>query len=185
MKTKLVLAGLAMALSFSSCKDNDKDDKKTEQQPAAADAKSQTFDIAIDVVIPSDEELILFYKDGTNDWFQDDKTVWAGVKGSTNVQTAVFHLPEGVLPNDIRLDVGRNEFKGLAPIEIKKITMTYLDKKFEIPQDQIANYFKANQFIAYDEATKKYSFKKDEKGGYDPFFETKPEFYPQLANLAL
>ena len=100
------------------------------------------------------------------------------------MQSVVFNLPEGVLPNDLRLDIGRNEFKDLKDIEIKKIMISYLGNKFEIQQDQIETFFKPNQFISYDAATKLYSFKKDEQGNYDPFFETKPEFYPQLAKIS-
>lgn len=181
MKTKLIAASFLLTLAFVSCKN---EEKKESVAPAVEEVKANTFDVTVDVVLKTDDDLILYYKDGTNEWFVEEKAVWNTVKGKNEVQSVVFNLPEGVLPNDLRLDIGRNEFKDLKDIEIKKITISYLGNKFEIQQDQIETFFKPNQFISYDAATKLYSFKKDEQGNYDPFFETKPEFYPQLAKIS-
>ncbi|MNE61359.1 hypothetical protein D3C80_1565670 [compost metagenome] len=181
MKTKFLIASFLLTLAFVSCKNEEKKESVT---PAVEEVKVNTFDVTVDVVLKTDDDLILYYKDGTNEWFVEEKAVWNTVKGNNEVQSVVFNLPEGVLPNDLRLDIGRNEFKGLKDIEIKKITISYLGNKFEIQQDQLETFFKPNQFISYDAATKLYSFKKDEQGNYDPFFETKPEFYPQLAKIS-
>lgn len=180
MRTKLITAFFLLSLTLISCKN---DDKKEVTTPVE-EVKVNTFDVTVDLVIKADDDLILYYKDGTNEWFVEDKAVWYGVKGKDDVQSVVFKLPEGVVPNDIRLDIGRNEYKNLKDIEIKKIAISYLQNKFEIQQDQIGNFFKPNQYITYDTATKLYSFKKDDKGNYDPFFETKPEFYPELAKVS-
>ena len=176
MKTKFILFLACVALF--SC--------KKEANPVAEEApKPKTFDIKVDLIIPSDDELIFYYKDGTNEWFVEEKAVWAGIKGSKDVQTVVFNLPEGVVPNDLRFDIGRNEFKNLKSLEIKKITLSYLDKNFDILQDQVNTFFSPNQFITSNEASKQYTFKQDEKGNYDPYFDTKPAFYPELAKIAV
>jgi hypothetical protein len=177
MKTKITL--LLACLALFSCK------KEADPAAVAEAPKPKTFDIKVDLIIPSDDELIFYYKDGTNEWFVEEKAVWAGVKGSANVQTVTFNLPEGVLPNDLRFDIGRNEFKNLKSLEIKKITLSYLDKNFDILQDQVNTFFSANSYISYDEASKQYTFKQDEKGNYDPYFDTKPAFYPELAKIAV
>lgn len=179
MKTKVILVSLFLSVVFLSCKN---ETKKEEVKPVE-EAKSLTFDVVLDLIIKKDDDLIVYYKDGTNEWFVEEKAVWNTVKGSNEVQKVVFHMPEGVLPNDLRLDIGRNEFKGQEGIEIKNIAISYLDKKFDIPQSQIEMFFKPNQFITYDAASKLYSFKKDDKGNFDPYFETKPEFYPQIAKI--
>lgn len=179
MKIKLVLISFFLIVCMVSCKNEAK-----KEEVISEEIKSKTFDVTVDLVVKTDEDLILYYKDGTNEWFVDEKAVWSSVKGKNEVQTVLFKLPEGVLPNDIRLDIGRNEFKDLKGLEIKKMKISYLDNKFEIQQDQIGSFFNSNQFITYDAVTKLYSFKKDDKGNYDPFFETKPEFYPQLAKIS-
>ncbi len=179
MKTKVIFASLFLSLAFVSCKN----DAKVEEAPKTEEVKKNTFDVTVDLVIKKDDDLILYYKDGTNQWIVEEKAVWNTVKGSNNPQTVVFSLPEDVIPNDFRLDIGRNEYKEQKPIEIKKITLSYLNSKFEVSQDQINNFFKPNQFITFDPGTKTYSFIKDEKGNYDPFFETLPSFYPQLEKV--
>lgn len=173
MKTKIIIASLFLAL-FASCKNEEKKPVVVEEP------KVETFDVAIDLIIKADDEMILLYKDGTNQWFDEDHAVWLGVKGSDSVQTATFNLPEGVIGTDLRFDIGRNEFKNLAPIEIKKITISYKGKKFVIDQDKVNDYFTTNEFIVYDPATKQYSFKKNDKGEYDPYFQSKE---PLLAEL--
>jgi hypothetical protein len=181
MKAKIIFLGLLASFTIFSCKNNE---SATETPKEVQQKQSMTFDVTLDIVIPSDCDLILYYKDGTNEWFDEEKAVWAGVKGNNNQQTVVFNLPEGVIPNDIRLDIGRNEFKGLQNVAVKKLTLSYLSNKFDITEDQMAMYFKPNQYISFDPATKLYSFKKDEKGNYDPFFESKPELYPKFAIVA-
>lgn len=178
MKTKLIVTSLFLALAFVSCKNGDK-------TPAeAAETKVETFDVSVDLIIKKADDLILFYKDGSNQWFDDEHSVWLGVKGSGDVQTATFSLPEGVLATDLRLDIGRNDFKGQEPIEIKKIIISYRGKKFEVTEESFANYFTANEFISFDPATKLYSFKKNEKGEYDPFFVAKEPLFGELLKIA-
>lgn len=180
MKTKLIILSLLLTLSLVSCKN----ESKKEEVKEAEEKKSLTFDITLDIIVPADIDLIIYYKDGTNEWFEEEKAVWSGAKAKAEVQTVTFNMPEGVLPSDLRLDIGRNEFKGLKDVAIKKITLSYLNNKFEIPEDQLGMYFKPNQYIIFDQTTKLYSFKKDDKGNYDPFFETKPEIYPLIAKVA-
>ena len=138
----------------------------------------------LDVIIKKDDDLLLFFKDGSNAWFDENHIVWATVKGSDQVQTVTFNLPEGVLMTDMRLDIGRDEFKGQEPVELKKITFQYLNNRFEINQDQISNSFEPNQYITFDPATKLYSFKKDEKGNYDPFFVAKSNVWVDIRRVA-
>jgi hypothetical protein len=181
MKTKLVNTVLFISLTLFSCKNNE----PKESPDSIQEVKPNTFEVTLDLVIKTDDELILFYKNGPNQWFDDEKTVWYSVKGSEEAQSVVFNLPEGVLPTDLRIDIGRNEMKNLKEIEIKKIAISYLDKVFEIQHDKIDTYFKPNQCMSYDSSTKMYTFKKDEKGIYDPFLEAQPDFYPQLAKIIL
>ena len=177
MKHKALITALFLSIILFSCKNEEKKETPKEEE------KPLIFDVSLELKIKRDDDLILYYKDGSNEWIVEEKAVWYSVKGNENFQRVVFNLPEGIIPNDFRFDIGRNEFKNQEPIEIKSFTMKYLDKSFTINQDQFDLFFKPNQYIKYDGKTKQYSFKKDENGNYDPFFETKPVFYQQLTNL--
>lgn len=181
MKKTILFLSLMGLLSLTSCK---KEQDKKSEEVAVEEAKSTTFDITVELKIKKDDDLIIYYKDGTNEWIVEDKSVWNSVKGSEDFQTVVFKMPEGVLPNDFRFDIGRNEFKGQQPIEIRKITLSYLNSKFDILQDEFLLYFKPNKYIAFDEKTKQYSFSIVDDY-YDPYFETTPLIYPRLSNVVL
>lgn len=181
MKTKVILASLFLSLAFVSCKNEDKKDgdiiKKEEVKP-------ETFDVSVNLTIKKDDDLILYYKDGSNEWFDEEHAVWMGVKGNEQPQTVVLSLPEGSMPIDIRLDLGRNEYKNQDPIAIHGVKLSFLDKSFEINEHQILDFFNPNQYLKFDEVTKKFILQKDEKGGYDPFLESKNPLYPQLLGIA-
>lgn len=180
MRVNIFVIALS-AIIFTGCKsEQKKDDVKSSVEEIK---ESTTFDVKLDVVIKQDDDLILYYKDGTNQWIVEEKAVWANVKGKEGVQTVTFNLPENIVPNDFRLDIGRNEFKGQDPIEIKSFTMSYFANTFTATQDEFNTYFKPNQYITYNPATKQYELKKDEQGNYDGFFETTPELYPKILNL--
>lgn len=182
--TTLYLAGISIVLFLSiiSCKNKSED--KNVINETVIEEKPITFDIIVDLKIKKDDDLIIYYKDGTNEWIVEDKSVWNTVKGSNDFQKVVFKLPEGVLPNDFRFDIGRNEFKGQEPIEIRSVTLSYIDKKFVVTDEMFNNFFKPNQFIKYNEETKEFSFNEVD-GNYDPFFEVTPQMYSQLTNIVL
>lgn len=145
--------------------------------------KKYDVEVNMDVTIKNDNDLILYYKDGSNDWFVDDKAVWVFAKGSQNVQSIVFKINLSTLPNDFRLDIGRNEFKNKESIQIKKFVLRYNDNSLIIPEDKFATYFKGNQYVKYDDMSKSYILDKGSDGKYDPFFEATEDFYPELLKL--
>jgi hypothetical protein len=161
---------------ITSCKNKQEVVKEIER-------KLPTYDVIVDVIIPSDEELILLYKNGPGE-FVDSKTVWLGVKGSEASQTLVFSLPEGVMPTDFRLDIGRNEYKGLKSLEIKKISLRYENRRLDIRQEDVNKYFQINKYIGFDQSTKKYSFSKGQDGSYDPYFLASPLLYSDIKKIA-
>jgi hypothetical protein len=147
------------------------------------DGNGDVFNVELDIKIKNDEELILFYKDGSNEWFIDSKTIAVSLKGSDDFQKVVFKFPNDILPNDMRLDIGTNEFKNQTHIEIKKFTLVYFDKRFEISGKKFITYFRGNQYIQYNEENMRFYLIKDPQGNYDPFFETKADFFPELIRL--
>ena len=176
MRKIFLLITTMMVLFLSSC------GKKEE---TVVEEKSDIFQVVLDVKIKDTTDLVLYYKDGTNEWFVDEKTIWNNLKGKDQFQTVTFDFKEDIVPIDFRLDIGRNEYKNQQPFEIRSFTMKYYGNSYVINQDKINFFFKANQYMTYDDKTKLYSLQKDEKGNYDPYFETAPTIYPHLTKLVM
>jgi len=179
MKKYVFLLAIALFSTFTSCKQNAEAEKDGEKKPV------ETFHVSMELQTNNDVDLILYYKDGTNEWFVDNKTVWYTAKANKDFQKVDFTLPEGSLPIDLRLDIGRNEYKGQEPIAIRYFSMNYKDQSFVITSDNFLTFFTPNQYITFDAATKRFAFKKDEAGNYDPFFVASPAMYTQIANVAM
>lgn len=175
------LSAVFFVFFFSSCKEKVKDIPKEELGSGSLDL----FQFIVDIKVKDTTDLILYYKDGGNEWFIEEKAIWNNVKANDAFQTVVFDFEEDIVPNDFRLDIGRNEFKNQQPIEIKKITMNYFGNTFGIEQDQVNFFFKPNQYLIYNEGSKQYVLQQDEIGNYDPYFETAPTIYPHIVNLVM
>lgn len=177
MKSILFKSLFVIVLVFTSCKNDPKE--------TVAEEKTNIFQVVLDVKVKDTTDLVLYYKDGTNEWIVEDKAIWNTVKGKDQFQTVTFDFKEDIVPIDFRLDIGRNEYKNQQPFELRSFIMKYYGKSFVINQDKINFFFKPNQYVVYDEKTKQYSLKKDEKGNYDPYFETAPTIYPHITKLVM
>ena len=169
-------ASFLISLFFFGCKEA----KKREQE-----LEKNNFTIQIEIEIPTNEELIVYYKDGKNQWFVEKKAIWRNVKGSKKSQKVIFTIPNQIVPNDFRIDIGRNVYKGLSYCIIKSIAIGFQGRYYVIPENKVLNYFNPNQFIIYDKKTKIFKFSKDAKGNYDPFFESKETLYPLLVEVVM
>lgn len=181
MTKKICFSILIFSFLFTSCKNEA--DANTKQK--VKEDNVEVFQFVVDIKTKDSTDVILYYKDGSNEWFVEEKAIWNNVKADEDFQTVVFNFEEGIIPNDFRLDIGRNEFRNQQPIEIEKITMNYFGNTFEIEQERINFFFKPNQYLIYNEQEKQYILQQDEIGNYDPFFETTPAIYPQITNLVL
>jgi len=176
MKTKLIVASLFLSLVFISCKDD-----KQKETPKTEEVKVETFDVVLDLVVKKDNMLILLYQDDLGQWFTEERTVWLGVKGKNEAQTAVLSLPEGVLPKDIRIHISSEP--GQDPIKFNSITLKYKNKSFVVNQANFDQYFTANEYVKFDAAT--FTATPIEVGGkYDPFFGSKETLWPILNKIS-
>lgn len=176
MKAKIIFFSFFLSLIFLSCKN----ETKTGEANTPEEVKANTFDVTIDMIIKKNDELILFYKDASINYFDDKNTVYAGVKGSDAAQKVTFSIPEGVMPNDIRFDISSK--KDQEPIKINSITMSFEGKKSIISQADFLKFFKPNEYIQYDAASATASFS-EKDGNYDPFLNTNPPIYLELEKL--
>ncbi|MFM2367729.1 MAG: hypothetical protein RL619_19, partial [Bacteroidota bacterium] len=176
MKIKLIVASLFLTLALVSCKN----EGKKEVAAPVEEVKANTFDVTVELVIKKDDELILFYKDPSINYFDEKNTVYYGVKGKQVPQTVTFSIPEGVLPNDIRFDISSK--KDQEPVKINSITLSFEGRIFRVDQRNLLKYFTPNEFITFDEASSTATFisKGDQ---YDPIFNTKPAIYIELEKV--
>lgn len=177
-KNILVLAFLT--LFISSCKDEESkivDDKETLSENAI---NPNTLKVELDITLEKDDELILFWKDASISYFDAENTIYAGIKGNANSQKVVFEFEEGIIPNDIRIDVSSK--KEQLPIKLNSIKISQQDRVFMADKNNFEKYFKANDFVKFDSETGIISF--EDKGDmHDPFFTTNVIFGPEFEKV--
>jgi hypothetical protein len=137
----------------------------------ANDKRFKPFEIILEIETSHDSDIILFYKDGTNLWFDDKHMIWEYMHKDIGYQNIIFNFPIGATANDIRIDIGTNQFEVNKQFTIKGITINFLDKSFKIEEKDFEQYFKPNQFIKKDNESKKYYLDNQSKGNFDPYFE--------------
>ena len=171
MKTKLLIAALASTVLFSC-----KSDKQ--EEPAAP--KKPTVKVALDLVIKKDDSLQLFYIQHGETEYNGALTVWAPVKGSDEPQEVLFDLPEDVLPTKLRIDLSKN--KEQDPIEVKKFTIKYKERAFQVKDTMFYQYFIPNEQVEWDRKKAVATFKKDGKD-YDPQFGSREVMDAELLKV--
>lgn len=130
------------------------------------------FEFGIDIKSPENYTYILFYKDGTNEWYEGDKTIWTEVSGGEKIKRIMFPFPNGITPKGLRFDIGLNEYKNDKPVKISGGYAKYNNKTIEFNAKQFRQYFKENEFILYDSITEEFHFRKNNENRFDPFFES-------------
>jgi len=159
-----------LVLSFSllvSCKDEKANDNEVTKI-------SKTVKVTVSAIVKTDDDFQLFFReeDNISTPFEEVNSVWTKVTASDNPQSIEFILPENVLPNYLRLDVGKNEKQ--QAITISGMKIEFLDNKFEInPSNFFETYFVHNSSVEIkDKSTGEVITKKDENGTYDPVFNS-------------
>lgn len=164
MKAKSILL-LLFTISFLGCK-NDKNGSDTSQK---------SFKVTLKFVAKSEDDFCLLYTtDGSSNF--GDKVVWEHIKGSNYEQEAVFNLPAGAVPTQLRFDFGIN--KNQEDIVLKQMTFEYNAKKKEIRGEELRLLFRPDDSkCTFDGPTG--VIKAIMKDGQKQI----PSIYPQEANL--
>jgi hypothetical protein len=147
-----------------------KDEKATVELPVE-EKVSNLVEVTLTVTVQNDDNFQLYYKEEDNAEipFEEQNSVWAEVKGNENPQEVKFILPESVLPNYLRLDVGTNPVN--ENMKIDNLKIEYLEKVINI--NSIAffdKYFISNENIVIGEKEKGTFKTKKENNNYDPLF---------------
>lgn len=104
------------------------------------------FRINVDVVMKKNDSIQVFYTtNGTID-FNEIQSFWVKVKGANKNQTVVLAVPKDTIPNQIRIDFGRNRKQD--DIVLNKIELVYKKNAFEMEGKDIYTYFWLNDGYA-------------------------------------
>lgn len=115
---------------------------KKERETGAAGAEGKYMQVKLEVVAEKDDNFSVYYtEDGSID-FSKEEPVWMPVQGSSKVQEVVFNLPEGVVPTQLRLDLGTN--KEQEEVVLKKVSIVYFDQIFIVEGRDIFTFFMAD-----------------------------------------
>lgn len=102
--------------------------------------KEEFFTVTMDVVMKDDDSIHVFYKsDGTVN-FIEEESIWKNVKGSDKNQKISIVFPKHVMPNQIRIDFGRN--KKQNQVILNKIQLERFGNGFSADGKEIYKLFR-------------------------------------------
>ncbi len=167
MKIEKIITLVLFVVLFTSCKNENKADSKTE--------KKENFNIEVEITTNKNDNFPLYYtEDGTIN-FSGTNAVWKGVKGQPEKQTITLDLPNEIMPTHIRIDFGIIKGEEQADITLHKFKMNYNGKSFETNGSNFLRYFIKNDSVKteIDVAKGTITFKKNPGSKIDRFY------YPQ------
>ncbi len=170
---------LAILIGFSALLINCKGENKEEKQ--VTPEIDNSFKITMNLVVPKDDDFQFFYNEDGSDIYTADKCVTVSVKGSPDSQDVVFKLPQDVIPESLRFDIGSNKEQG--DVKINKFTMEYMSKKFSANGDLFYFYLGNNSSIKYDREKGIATPLPNNPEGYDPIFTATEYLKAELKKL--
>lgn len=133
---------LFIAMIFTACK-NEK--TKTSEIDKTTPEKNDFFSVSFNLIVHKDDNFHLYYtEDGTIN-FNEKQSVWMPIKGENSLQEVVFKLPVDVVPTNVRVDFGFGKNETQSDVILKTFKMGYFDKKFEVSDSKIFDYFYPNK----------------------------------------
>jgi hypothetical protein len=182
MKLKNVLVSLLVTVTLFSCKNEGKSETKEEattiEKPSV---NKNVFSVTLNAIVRKDDSFQIFYKENENDAFEEKNSMYVEFKGSENAQDIIFNLPEDVLPNYLRLDLGVN--KEQEQIKINKLKFNYFSKNFEIKGKDYLTYFYLNEATTKIDTSGVITPILGKDGGYDPMSASSEGLRLQIESL--
>ncbi len=115
-------------LLFVSCKNEDK--KLDESKEGVAEKVMDTvFTVTLNVTVKKDDSFQIYYRKAGETSYVETSSFFTEFKGSDKPQDIVFRLPEGVIPEYIRMDFGVN--KEQTEVKVNSFKMSYFGKEFK------------------------------------------------------
>lgn len=127
---KIVLLFLGFVTIFASCKNNEVTENNPVSAKDAEEIKQDTlFTITLNATVLKDDSFQVYYKNDELSNYEEVNSYFTEFKGSEEPQDIVFRLPDGVIPDYIRMDFGVN--KDQTEVKINSFKMSYYGKEFK------------------------------------------------------
>lgn len=132
---KIVLLSVIVVTTFISCKNNEVSEKENLSTEVKQDS---VFTITLNATVLKDDSFQVYYKNGETSKYEEANSLFTEFKGSDKPQDIVFRLPEGIIPDYLRMDFGVN--KEQTEVKINNFKMSYFGKEFQT--SNISEFFK-------------------------------------------
>lgn len=142
------------------------------------------FTVTYKCKFSANDNLQLFYTEDFKLHFLDELSVRQEVKASNEFVQVEFKLPEGVIPDRLRFDLGGN--KDQKRIEIEEIVLKYKGESIIINKENFIELLEFNANVEYDSVNNIITTKTINLEGieiYDPYLYCSNELVKALYNL--
>ncbi len=127
---KIILLSLVVVATFVSCKKNEGSEKENLSAKDSTEVKQDTvFTITLNATVLKDDSFQVYFKNGETGKYEEVNSLFTEFKGSDKPQDIVFRLPDGVIPDYIRMDFGVN--KEQTEVKVNSFKMSYFGKEFK------------------------------------------------------
>ncbi len=180
MKLQNIFQLLLVSLVIISCKNEKTSDATTPSPVTAAPAAIPNFRVTINAMAKTKDDFQVYYSEMPGENFSEEKSVWSHFEGSNDPQDVVLNLPAGVLPTNIRIDMGMQPDQ--SDIIINNIMIENGPEKFTIQRAEIPTYFSAMEPTTFDPASGVIKNMKDGKK-VEPVLQPLPPLTDVLAKI--
>ncbi len=132
---KIKFGIIVFCLLLLGCKDQD-----SGVQHITTPNGDPVFRLILQATVARDDTFALYYTTNNSIAFNSKQTVWVAVKSSPNPQDIKFELPSGILPSQLRIDLGSSQKQ--SAVRMESVKMSYRDKQVVIPGMLILSYFR-------------------------------------------
>lgn len=165
---------------FVSCKN---ENKPLDENAEVAEKKviDTLFTITLNTTIKKDDSFQIYYRTASQPTYIETNSFFTEFKGSDKPQDIVFRMPDGIIPDYIRLDFGTN--KDQDPIIINNFKMSYFGKVFETKGSGIFNYLLVAQKTATVDKDKSVLLPLTVDGIHDPQATSEKALYDEIQKI--
>ena len=105
--------------------------------------KYSDFNIVMDLVIKQNDSIHTYYTTDGSIEFNEPQSFWTKVTGDIKNQKVHLNFPDGIVPNQIRIDLGNNIKQEV--IVLNKLDFLYKTQLFILKGKEIYRYLRVNE----------------------------------------
>lgn len=165
IKITQLISVVFISISIWSCGDRMKE--KRIEIPIQEELEMSGIGVYMNVIVPENDVFEVYYFQPGQETFSPKDYVSKRIKGNPMPQDIFFELPEGVYPERLRLDFGKQEDQ--SQMKLNYIGLFYNEKEYVFSRSEIIKGFKPSKFIELDKDNLTFTTMAID-GRYDPYF---------------